>query len=95
MCTLFCKKLSKATIFSIRSFYDPVKSDAIDSEDIPICWSDVYVDGDVDGEDLSIFIKDFYYNNYPCTFDFDGDGDVDDLDMLFFCEDFSRTDCAQ
>jgi hypothetical protein len=68
-------------------------SDPVYDLDIPICWSDVYLDGDVDGEDAAIIAEEFYYNEFPATFDLDGDGDLDEWDMLFFCEDFGRLDC--
>jgi hypothetical protein len=70
-------------------------SDPVYASDIPVCWSDVYLDGDVDGKDAAIIAEEFYYNEYPATFDLDGDGDLDEWDMMFFCEDFGRLDCNE
>lgn len=76
---------------NIREFLSD--SDAAYNLDIPICWSDVFIDGDVDGDDLSIFEEDYQLNQSPATFDLDGDGDIDDYDLMFFSEDYGRTDC--
>ncbi len=65
------------------------------SDDIPACWADVFMDGDVDGEDLAIFVEDYLYNDCPCTLDMDGDENVDEKDLLFFSEDLGRTDCLE
>jgi hypothetical protein len=65
----------------------------INIAEIPPCWMDVLIDGDVDSDDLQIFIDEFTYNDCPCTCDMDGDGDVDEDDLLFFSEDFGRIDC--
>lgn len=72
-------------------------SSPIDSESVPPCWADVFADGDVDAEDLAIFIEEYeqYFGYYcpDCTLNVDGDDDFDEWDFLFFLEDFGRTDC--
>ena len=72
-------------------------SSPIDSESIPPCWGDVFGDGDVDAEDLAIFIEEyeqyFGYHCPDCALNVDGDEDLDEWDFVFFCEDFGRTDC--
>ena len=76
---------------NLREFYSGTSP--IDFTEIPSCWADVFNDGDVDGDDLQIFIDEYTYNDCPCTLDMDGDGDVDDDDMFFFSEDLGRIDC--
>ena len=76
---------------NIREFLSDTSP--INIAEIPPCWSDVFIDGDVDGVDLGIFIDEYTYNDCPCTCDMDGDGDVDEEDMFFFCEDIGRIDC--
>jgi hypothetical protein len=65
--------------------------------DIPNCWTDIYFDFDVDGEDLAILSSEIGRDDCsaidPCECDFDSDGDVDDMDLLFFSEDHGRNDC--
>jgi hypothetical protein len=72
-------------------------SHPVDTEKIPCCWADVFLDGDVDGEDLAIFTEEFgnFFGYYcpECTFNMDGDDDIDEWDFLFFCEDYGRTNC--
>jgi flagellar hook assembly protein FlgD len=72
-------------------------SDGVNVQDIPDCWADIYADGDVDGEDLALFIADFGRDDcsveIQCESDLDYDDDVDDMDLLFFGEDYGRTDC--
>jgi hypothetical protein len=76
---------------NLREFLS--ETSPIDIAEIPPCWADVFIDGDVDGNDLQIFIDEYTYNDCPCTCDMDGDGDVDADDMFFFCEDLGRIDC--
>jgi hypothetical protein len=56
------------------------------------------MDGDVDGTDLRIFIRDFGRIDCvvgpPCPGDFDMDGDVDRADLRIFIRDFGRIDCG-
>jgi hypothetical protein len=68
-------------------------SSGVDAQVIPGCWADVFLEGDVDGEDLAIFAEEYFYSVCPCTLDMDGDGDIDAWDFTFFCEDYGRTDC--
>jgi hypothetical protein len=77
---------------NIREFLSD--SNALDPEEIPICWADFYGDGDVDGEDLSLFSADYGYTTCPACFsDLDYDGVADAWDVIFFSEDYGRTDC--
>ena len=72
-------------------------SSSVFIESIPICWSDLLGDGDVDGADLSSFNVELGKNDCspsdPCFYDLDSNGLVDTIDLLFFAEDFARTDC--
>ena len=62
------------------------------------CWGDFDCDGDVDADDVTLFLADFGREQYylPCTNadscngDFDCDGDVDADDVSKFLEDFGR-----
>jgi hypothetical protein len=64
----------------------------------PPCPGDFDMDGDVDGTDLRIFIRDFGRIDCvvgpPCPGDFDMDGDVDRADLRIFIRDFGRIDCG-
>lgn len=72
-------------------------SHPVDTERIPRCLADLFLDGDVDGKDLVIFTEEYedYFGLYcpECTFDMDGDGEITGWDFLFFTEDFGRTNC--
>lgn len=65
-----------------------------DELDLPSLTADADWDNDVDGDDFSLFIKEFTINecdaSNPCRFDIDHDNDVDDIDLFLFTEDFGR-----
>jgi len=62
------------------------------------CEGDFEPDGDVDDQDLTVFVDDFGRTDCtsgpPCEGDLDGDGDCDGSDLATFEVDFGRTDCT-
>ena len=66
-------------------------------DDTPYCKADFKRDGDVDGSDLAMFIRDYgntnCYASGDCEGDFHYDGDVDAVDLRIIAPEFARTDC--
>ncbi len=69
----------------------------ITEDDTPYCEGDFDRDGDVDGKDLTVFIKDFNrtdcHDSGDCEGDFNYDGSVKDDDFAVFAPDYGRQDC--
>ena len=68
-------------------------SDPQNPADVPGVLADHDSDEDVDGRDLSLFIREFGRNDcltVPCDFDLDTDGNVDEIDLRLFLEDYGR-----
>ena len=61
------------------------------------CWGDFTEDGNVDNDDLAVFVLELgrtdCSQSFPCDGDFDSDNDVDATDMNRFAADFENPAC--